>query len=203
MTVSEARTIVEQFNRNNGNYTEEDFFLYTEAAGFLIRETNDPRIMLNLGGFYYEQKNYDLALKYYTMAAEHGYEEAEVCLGYIWYYGRTETIDYEKAFHYFSMARQNPVAEYKIADMYHNGYYVEKDGMWNVFSTVVDDFLYSDFMTFDELKALVVGEVVVDKLNDLETLLTDKPILNRMPYEMATELVRERKNDERYNIDAE
>ncbi len=82
-------------------------------------------------------------------------------------------------------------------------YYVEKDGMWNVFSTVVDDFLYSDFMTFDELKALVVGEVVVDKLNDLETLLTDKPILNRMPYEMATELVRERKNDERYNIDAE
>ena len=25
------------------------------------------------------------------------------------------------------MAGQNPVAEYKIADMYHNGYYVEKD----------------------------------------------------------------------------
>ena len=71
-------------------------------------------------------------------------------------------------------------------------YYVEKDGMWNVFSTIVDDFLYSDFMTFTELKALVIGEVVVDKLADLETLKTDKPILNKMPYEMAVELVRER-----------
>lgn len=74
-------------------------------------------------------------------------------------------------------------------------YYVEKDEMWNVFSTVVDDFLYSDFMTFDELKALVIGEVVVDKLNDLETLKTDKPILNKMPYEMAIELVRERQEE--------
>ena len=71
-------------------------------------------------------------------------------------------------------------------------YYVEKDGMWNVFSTIVDDFLYSEFMTFTDLKALVIGEVVVDKLADLETLKTDKPILNKMPYEMAIELVRER-----------
>lgn len=71
-------------------------------------------------------------------------------------------------------------------------YYVEKDGMWNVFSTIVDDFLYSQFMTFTELKALVIGEVVVDKLADLETLKTDKPILNKMPYEMAVELVRGR-----------
>ena len=71
-------------------------------------------------------------------------------------------------------------------------YYVEKDGMWNVFSTVVDDFLYSDFMTFTELTALVIGEVVVDKLADLESLKTDRPVLNKMPYEMAIELVRER-----------
>lgn len=71
-------------------------------------------------------------------------------------------------------------------------YYVEKDGMWNVFSTLVDDFLYSDFMTFTELTALVIGEVVVDKLADLESLKTDRPVLNKMPYEMAIELVRER-----------
>ncbi len=71
-------------------------------------------------------------------------------------------------------------------------YYIEKDGMWNVFSTIVDDFLYSEFMTFTDLKALVIGEMVVDKLADLETLKTDKPILNKMPYEMATELIRER-----------
>ena len=71
-------------------------------------------------------------------------------------------------------------------------YYVEKDGMWNVFSTIVDDFLYSDFMTFTELTALVIGEVVVDKLADLESLKTDRPVLNKMPYEMAIKLVRER-----------
>lgn len=74
-------------------------------------------------------------------------------------------------------------------------YYVEKDGMWNVFSTIADDFLYSKFMTFTELKVLVISEVVIDKLNDLETLRTDKPILNKMPYEMATELVRERHSE--------
>ena len=74
-------------------------------------------------------------------------------------------------------------------------YYVEKDGMWNVFSTIVDDFLYSEFMTFTDLKALVIGEVVVDKLADLETLKTDKPILNKMTYEMAIELVRERQTE--------
>lgn len=74
-------------------------------------------------------------------------------------------------------------------------YYVEKDGMWNVFSTIVDDFLYSEFMTFTELKALVIGEVVVDKLADLETLKTDKPILNRMPYEMAVGFIKERQTE--------
>lgn len=73
-------------------------------------------------------------------------------------------------------------------------YYVEKDGEWNVFSTIVDDFLYSEFMTFRDLTALVISEAVVDKLADLETLRTDKPILNKMPYEMAIELVRERQS---------
>lgn len=74
-------------------------------------------------------------------------------------------------------------------------YYVEKDGRWNVFSTIVDDFLYSEFMTFTDLKALVIGEVVVNKLADLETLKTDKPILNRMSYERAAELIRDRQTE--------
>lgn len=69
-------------------------------------------------------------------------------------------------------------------------YYVQKGDEWNVFSTIVDDFLYTDFMTFEELKALVVGEVVVDKLNDLETLKTERPILNTMPYEEAIEIIK-------------
>lgn len=64
-------------------------------------------------------------------------------------------------------------------------YYVEKDGRWNIFSTVVDDFLYSEFMTFANLKRVVVDELVADKLVELETLKTDNPTLNRMSYKEA------------------
>ena len=36
MTLSEAKTIVEEFWRNNGNFTEEEEFLFLEAADYLI-----------------------------------------------------------------------------------------------------------------------------------------------------------------------
>ena len=128
MTVKEARKIADNFNRRETS-DESEVFMFTEAMDFLIREEKNPRDMLNLGGFYYGQKNFDLALKYYEMAASYNYEPAWECLGYVWYYGRTGEKDYKKAFEYFSKcSRQgNPVAAYKIADMYKNGYYVEKD----------------------------------------------------------------------------
>lgn len=51
-------------------------------------------------------------------------------LGYIYYYGRTnnDVPEYEKAYKYFSFAAFNGVyeAQYKIADMYKNGYGVIK-----------------------------------------------------------------------------
>ena len=75
-------------------------------------------------------------------------------------------------------------------------YYVEKENKWNIFSTIVDDFLYTDFLDFEELKALVVGEVVVQKIQELDTLKTDKPILNRMTYEEAVENIEIAKENE-------
>ncbi|HAW16321.1 MAG TPA: hypothetical protein DCW41_06445 [Clostridiales bacterium] len=128
MTIKEARIIIDKFNRNN-NYSEDEEFEYIEALDFMIKTTGEPRYMMMLGGYYYGQKDYDLALKYYDMASELGYDEADECLGYVWYYGRTGRKDYEKAFKHFSAAakRGNIVAEYKIADMYKNGYFVEKD----------------------------------------------------------------------------
>ena len=95
---------------------------------FLIEEEHNPRDMMYLGGYYYEIKNFDLALKYYEMAAAYDYDTAYECLGYIWYYGRTGTKDYKKAFEYFSklMDKGHPIATYKVADMYRNGYYVER-----------------------------------------------------------------------------
>ena len=129
MTTKEARQIVRDFNDNTRNPSDEDFFLFSEAMDFLITKEHRPSDMMYLGGVYYEMKQFDLALKYYEMAASYDYDEAYECLGYIWYYGRTGERDYKKAFEYFSkmMNKGNLVATYKVADMYKNGYYVEKD----------------------------------------------------------------------------
>ena len=51
MTVKEARTIAEQYHRKP-NPSDEDFFIFTEAMDFLIREQNNPRDMMHLGGVY-------------------------------------------------------------------------------------------------------------------------------------------------------
>ena len=128
MTVKEAKEIVSLFDENR-NPSEEERFTFTEALKFLIEELHDPRDMMWLGGYYYELREFDLALKYYEMAASFDFDDAYECLGYVWYYGRTGTVDYEKAFHYFSklMEKGNPVATYKVADMYKNGYFVEKN----------------------------------------------------------------------------
>ena len=128
MTAAEARKIANDFDENR-NPSADDVFLFTEAMNYLIEEEHKPSDMMYLGGYYYEIRKFDLALKYYEMAAAYDYDPAYECLGYIWYYGRTGERDYKKAFEYFSklMEKGEPVATYKIADMYKNGYYVEKD----------------------------------------------------------------------------
>ena len=128
MTVTEANNIIRNYERK-GVTTESDDFLYTEALSFVIAETGDPGYMMALGGWYYEQRKFDLALKYYDMAAACDYEPAYGCLGYIWYYGRTGEKDYEKAFRNFQRSAElgNRESAYKVADMYKNGYYVEKN----------------------------------------------------------------------------
>ncbi len=128
MTVLEAKKVCREYYENT-RPSEEDTFLYTEALQFLIEETKESSYMVELGGLYYESQQFDLALKYYELAAEAGNLYAISNLGYVWYYGRTGERDFEKAFKYFDRARQmgDIVAAYKVADMYKNGYYVEKD----------------------------------------------------------------------------
>ncbi len=128
MLVSEARLKVMEFYQKS-NPCEEDEFLFVEAMEYLIATENKPEDMMSLGGYYYELRRFDLALKYYEMAASFGIDAADECLGYIWYYGRTGERDYEKAFRHYSksMKRGNLTCAYKVADMYKNGYYVEKD----------------------------------------------------------------------------
>ena len=107
----------------------EDDIQFINALEFLIQETNNPEYMVELGVWYYGQKQFDLAEDYYLMAAKLNYVDAYECLGYIYYYGRVGQPDYEKAFHYYKLASDqgNIVAAYKLADMYKNGYYVQKD----------------------------------------------------------------------------
>ena len=123
MTIAEAKRVESAFYEKSAP-TEEDVFLFTEALNYLIEETKDPGYMLELGGYYYGERKFDLALKYYELAAEYKLIDAYDCLGYIWYYGRTGKRDYEKAFKYFSLSAEagNLQAAYKVADMYKNGY---------------------------------------------------------------------------------
>ena len=80
-------------------------------------------------------------------------------------------------------------------------FYVEnKEHKWNIFSSIVDDFLYDDFVDFKVLKGLVIKEAV-DKLveernKDLDSLLTDQPLVNTMFYEDAMERIKLREDED-------
>ena len=115
------------------NPTPDDEFKFTEALGYLIEETKNPKYMCELGWYYCSKKRFDLEIKYLEMAAENGYLPAMEELGYMWYYGQHGEKDYDKAFYYFSKGAEgdgtngNLWCKYKLADMYRFGCSVEKD----------------------------------------------------------------------------
>ena len=80
-------------------------------------------------------------------------------------------------------------------------YYVEnKEHKWNIFSSIIDDFLYDDFVDFKVLKGLVIKEAVdnlVEERNkDLDSLLTNQPLVNTMFYEDAVERIKLREDED-------
>ena len=64
-------------------------------------------------------------------------------------------------------------------------FYVEKDGEWNIFSTITDDFILDEFVCLDALKARLLYERYKELTKDIDSLLTDKPRVNIMDYEEA------------------
>ena len=76
MTSEEARKIEREFYEIS-HPSEDEEFMYVEVMKFLIESESNPRDMMSLGGYYYELKRFDLALKYYEMASSFGYEEAD------------------------------------------------------------------------------------------------------------------------------
>ena len=136
MTIIEAKEILAELERKT-SLTEEEEHELIETLEFVIEKTGESRYSKWLGGIYYDKRIFDLALKYYELAEAQGSVWAWNGLGYIWYYGRTGTVDYEKAYRYFTKVREYEgddideftkiEASFKIADMYKNGYFVEKD----------------------------------------------------------------------------
>ena len=70
-------------------------------------------------------------------------------------------------------------------------FYVEKDGEWNIFSTITDDFIFDEFVCLDALKARLLYERYKELTEDLDSLMTDNPSVNVMDYEEAMERRRE------------
>lgn len=64
-------------------------------------------------------------------------------------------------------------------------YYVQHEGKWNIFSTIVDDFFFDEFVSFEELKKWVLEDDRKSRLRELDTLLSDHPELNVMSYREA------------------
>lgn len=97
-------------------------------------ESGNPEAMNDLGAQYYDgsrgfEQDFGKAVEYYDIAAQSGSRQAQENLGYCYYYGRNMPVDYEKAFHYFALGAFDGhlISLYKIADMYANGYYVQKN----------------------------------------------------------------------------
>ena len=156
MTIDEARKIVNEYEYKS-ILSEDEEFMLTEAFNYLIEETKDYQWMERLGGYYYGKRDFDLALKYYEMADSFGDPWAPEGLGYIWYYGRTGEKDYEKAFNYYQRAAENGFmrSAVKVADMYKNGYFVEKDN--DKYVSMIED-LYNkckDFFAWDNIDIFV------------------------------------------------
>ena len=68
-------------------------------------------------------------------------------------------------------------------------FYVEKDGEWNIFSTITDDFVFDEFVCLDALKARLLYERYKELTEDIDSLLTDRPRVNVMPYSEAIERI--------------
>ena len=71
MTVEEARKRYEQYKEEihwQNNHEHEDALF--EVTEYLLNQTKDPWYSSDLGSYYYDRRQFDLALKYYEMTYE-------------------------------------------------------------------------------------------------------------------------------------
>ena len=75
LTIEKAQQILDDYYDLTQPTYEDDIQLIN-ALEYLIKETNNPEYMVELGGWYYGQKQFDLAEEYYLMAAKLDYNNA-------------------------------------------------------------------------------------------------------------------------------
>ncbi len=129
MDQAEAREIIDVLSNKESKafLSDDEKFQRKEALRYLSEIEGDSQAMAFLGGIYYEEENYPLAEKYYLSSYESGNKEVASGLGYIYFYGRVDKPDYQKAMFYFTEASKlgDLESEMKIADMYRKGLGVE------------------------------------------------------------------------------
>lgn len=178
LTIQQAEDYISN-NYNNSNMSDEEEFFYVECMEYLVDVRGNVDDCLLLGGYYYANRQFDLALECYEMALNQRMDNFDEvgrvcdCLGYIYYYGRVGKPNYELAFHYYSMASNagNLEATMKVADMYHNGYYVDKDDnkyeeiILSLYAKVKDTTYLFDPLpeVFSRLAKIYVKKVKIDK----------------------------------------
>ena len=102
---------------------------YFKNLEFLVEETADPKYQALLGRYYYDKKEFELALQYYLMAAEANNQEAVCELANIYFYGLSGETDYKLALYYYKRAQAmgNDPATIAVSDMYAKGLGTAKD----------------------------------------------------------------------------
>ena len=93
-----------------------------------ISDLNDL-YLLNIGAYYYQQKDYQRAIEYYRLSASMGNDQAICNLGYCYMYARSVEKDMDLAIAYFKIAakHKNIDALYKLGTLYLYGIQVKED----------------------------------------------------------------------------
>lgn len=150
---------------------------YVYAAAI---ENEDADRINNYGALFYDgrigEQNFKKAAELYKIADRLGNPNATCNLGYIYYYGRTGEPDYQQAYKYFSKSAlrdEDPIAYYKLGDLFKNGYYVEKDlnaaftlyeKSYDLYSDDDEDFVYGEYWSRRADAAFRLGDCYLNGL---------------------------------------
>ncbi|MDJ0651738.1 MAG: tetratricopeptide repeat protein, partial [Simkaniaceae bacterium] len=104
--------------------------VFMVKADLLSANQDDPMVQTSLGDYYWSAKKYKKAIEHYTLAANQGYTNAQLRLGYCYEHGNKDTPqDYNKAAHYYKLAADQDCADarFNLGVCYEDGLGVLQD----------------------------------------------------------------------------